>query len=290
MACGVFSTVRRLAALGCLAGTILFWPGAADRTARAADADGLAPRLEALSDEDLDALIDFVDGNVLFTLYHEAGHMLVSELDLPVLGQEEDAVDALATLAMLQSGNTEMDHLLSQAMLGWFLGMSDDAEDLVFHEQHDLDPQRGYSVLCLMVGSDRSAFRDLAVNLDLPKERMETCTEDYEQAVASWDRVTEPYLRVKGELYDPVIAVRHETVSGDLKIFADFLRESEVMELVAEEMDDLYRLPNPVTFQSESCGTANAYWDPQARELTICHELLAAFAQIYLDEVLDDGK
>jgi hypothetical protein len=289
MACGVFSTVRRLAALGCLAAAVLLWSGPADRTARAADTDGLASRLEALSDEELDALIDFVDGNVLFTVYHEAGHMLVSELDLPVLGQEEDAVDALATLAMLQSDNTEMDHLLSQAMLGWFLGMSDDAEDLVFHEQHDLDPQRGYSVLCLMVGSDRSAFRDLAVNLDLPKERMDTCTEDYEQAVASWDRVTEPYVRVKGELYDPVITVRHAAPTDDLKVFAEILRGSEVMELVAEEMDDLYRLLNPVTFQGESCGTANAFWDPQAREMTICYELLEAFAQIYL-EVLDDGK
>lgn len=289
MACGVFSTGRRLAALGCLAAAVLLLPGAADRSARAAETGGLAPRLEALSDEDLDALIDFVDGNVLFTVYHEAGHMLVSELDLPVLGQEEDAVDALATLAMLQSDNAEMDHLLSQAMLGWFLGMGDDAQDLVFHEQHDLDPQRGYAVLCLMVGSDRSAFRDLAANLDLPKERMDTCTEDYDQAVASWDRVTEPYVREKGELYDPVITVRHAAAPDDLTVFAEILRGSEVMELVAEEMDDLYRLPNPVTFKSESCGTANAFWDPQAREVTICYELLEAFAQIYL-EVLDDGK
>ncbi|MBL6430751.1 MAG: hypothetical protein HPM95_04325 [Alphaproteobacteria bacterium] len=85
MACGVISTGRRLAALGCLAAAILLWPGAADRSARAAETGGLAPRLEALSDEDLDALIDFLDGNVLFTVYHEAGHMLVSELDLPVL-------------------------------------------------------------------------------------------------------------------------------------------------------------------------------------------------------------
>ena len=35
---------------------------------------------------------------VAFVLVHEIGHALVDVLDLPVVGQEEDAVDQLATI------------------------------------------------------------------------------------------------------------------------------------------------------------------------------------------------
>jgi hypothetical protein len=40
---------------------------------------------------------EFILGNVVFVLFHEFGHALVSELELPVLGREEDAVDRFAT-------------------------------------------------------------------------------------------------------------------------------------------------------------------------------------------------
>jgi hypothetical protein len=42
----------------------------------------------------------FVEGNLYFLGYHELGHALVSELDLPVVGREEDAVDRLAIWMM----------------------------------------------------------------------------------------------------------------------------------------------------------------------------------------------
>ena len=47
-------------------------------------AGNLDSRLERLQTDDLEDLFGFVAGNVLFALYHEGGHMLVSELDLPV--------------------------------------------------------------------------------------------------------------------------------------------------------------------------------------------------------------
>ena len=152
-------------------------------------------RLAELASEDLEDLLVFVGGNALFAAYHEAGHMLVSELNIPVLGQEEDAVDNLATLSMLAADDDETDLLLINAMIGWFLVASLGSDDLVFYGEHDLDEQRGYRILCLMVGADEDAFLDLARDLDLPEERIETCAFDYEQTAASWEAVTDPYLR-----------------------------------------------------------------------------------------------
>lgn len=248
----------------------------------------LIERLEALSDADYDDLLDFVEGNALFTLYHEAGHMLVSQLDLPVLGQEEDAVDNLATISMLQSGDADMDHLLSQAMLGWFLSASDAYDDLVFHGEHDLDLQRGYRMLCLMVGSDPDAFGELAADLELPGDRVETCPADYDQAVAAWDGVTEAHRKPENGGGLRWIEVRHDPAPEDLAPFAELLKETELMEVVAQEMDDLYRLPAPVLFRSTACQEANAFWDPDAREVILCYELLGAFAELFLEVLAED--
>ena len=44
--------------------------------------------------------MEFVTGNMLFALAHEMGHVFITEMGLPVLGQEEDAADAHAPRAV----------------------------------------------------------------------------------------------------------------------------------------------------------------------------------------------
>ena len=39
---------------------------------------------------------------ILFLLFHEVGHALMDVLDLPILGQEEDAADQLAVLILTE--------------------------------------------------------------------------------------------------------------------------------------------------------------------------------------------
>src|SRR3954469_1446355 len=59
----------------------------------------------ALDPQLRDQLIEFIIGNTLFTLTHELGHAVISEFQLPVIGREEDAADALPTLALLHVGS-----------------------------------------------------------------------------------------------------------------------------------------------------------------------------------------
>jgi hypothetical protein len=247
----------------------------------------LDEQIVALSPEQLEDLFVFVAGNVLFTLYHEGGHMLISELELPVLAQEEDAVDNLATVTMLADDSDDMDLFLTQAMIGWFLIAEENYEDLIFYDEHDLDQQRGYKMLCLMVGADEDVFLELAKDLDLPQERIESCGYDYEQAAASWEMVTDPYLRDSDKPAGRIKVV-HEPAPAGLESMAIFLKESELMEEVAKELDTLYDLPKTITFRAAACGMENAFWDPEAREVILCHELLGGFAQIYLSIPSED--
>ncbi|MFY8102162.1 MAG: DUF4344 domain-containing metallopeptidase, partial [Allorhizobium sp.] len=48
-------------------------------------------KAEELTEEQVQEGQQFVINNAIFILFHEAGHMLVSEFNLPVLGREEDA-------------------------------------------------------------------------------------------------------------------------------------------------------------------------------------------------------
>ena len=49
------------------------------------------PRAKRISPQQLQALVEFVVGNALFVATHEMGHAVISEMDLPVLGRDEDA-------------------------------------------------------------------------------------------------------------------------------------------------------------------------------------------------------
>src|ERR1700720_515192 len=155
-------------------------------------------RMKKMSEQQQQDLVEFVAGNMLFVGFHEMGHALVGQLRLPVLGRGEDAADSFATLAMLQEGTEFSVNVLVQAARGWFL--MDRREQklgntLSFYDEHGLDKQRAYAIVCLMVGSNDKLFKELADWVQMPEERQQTCHNDYDDAKYSWDVVLKPFLR-----------------------------------------------------------------------------------------------
>ncbi|MET1415134.1 DUF4344 domain-containing metallopeptidase [Roseibium sp. HPY-6] len=248
---------------------------------------GLEERLQDLEPDLREELLEFVAGNTLFVIYHEGGHMLVSELELPVLAQEEDAVDNLATISMLAADTDNMDLYLYHAMTGWFLMSEEDYDALVFYDSHDLDQQRGYRMLCMMVGADEEAFLDLAEELALPDDRIETCAIDYEQAADSWEYVTDPFVRDQ-DTPAGKISIEYDDAPAELRTLATSLRENALLEMVADELDTFYDLPENVTFRASECQEDNAFWDPNDREVILCYELLGGFAELYLELLAEE--
>src|SRR5262245_41986830 len=123
------------------------------------------PKMRHLSTQQLRARAEFVFGNMLFVTIHELAHALVSEMDLLVLGREEDAADAYATLGALQCGSDFSRRTLVEAAKGWFMTAQrsrKDGDAPTYYDRHGLDEQRAYQIVCLMVGSDQERFKDLA--------------------------------------------------------------------------------------------------------------------------------
>jgi Putative metallopeptidase len=89
-----------------------------------------APLLKGLTAEERQRRVEFVAANMIFVLTHELGHAVISEMDLPVLGREEDAADDFAILTALNVVANEYSlRVLVNAARGWFLSARRDRKE-----------------------------------------------------------------------------------------------------------------------------------------------------------------
>ncbi|GAA0602954.1 DUF4344 domain-containing metallopeptidase [Caenispirillum bisanense] len=246
---------------------------------------GAAAQARGFSAEERQEIDDFVAGNVLFTLYHEIGHALVSEFELPVLGREEDAVDSLAALMMISDEPDEQADAWIIAAADWFWMAYDqyggELTDDHFAGEHSLDPQRYYALICLIYGSDPEGFAELAETAGLPEDRAANCPYELEQVARSWVKLLEPH---EGKAKAPI-----RVSYGRTREYADaaaVLKESKVLEYIAEEMRQSFAFPNPILISAAECGVENAFWDPQERTVTLCYELVEGARQLIINDIL----
>jgi Putative metallopeptidase len=243
------------------------------------------PRLKRLAQQERENAVEFIVGNMLFVMLHELGHAAIWDFKLPVLGREEDAADEFAILRMLWVGTAFTDRVLAEATKGWFFSARRDridGEPLAFYDEHGLDEQRAYEIVCLMVGHDPNKMVHLANEMKLPSDRRESCKKDFETASSSWASVLKPHQREAGQ---PMVQI--ETIygdgEGDLGSFAQSFRSLRLLEIVAERTADAFAWPAPFTLEMKSCGVINARWTDESCRLTLCYELAVDFAELYRD-------
>jgi Putative metallopeptidase len=261
-------------------------PATADLQARidaAALALGSIPKFKRLSAKDRQQLAEFVSGNVLFVLLHEMAHATTTQFGLPILGKKEDAADSFAVTRLIKLGTGFSDRVLVEAGKGFFLAARRDkktGDPVPYYDEHGLDEQRGYDVVCLMVGSGQDKYQHLADETDLPKSRQKSCSGDFTDASGSWDMVLKPHLRAPDQPRTKIEVVYGEA-KGPLAAGAEALRSIMLLETVAERLADALVWPAPFTIELQSCGFPNAQWSLDTRKLTLCYELAADFADLY---------
>jgi Putative metallopeptidase len=115
------------------------------------------PRFKTLSPKYIQGLAEFVSGNMLFVLLHEMAHVSITQMGLPVLGRMEDAADTYAALRLIRSGSDFSHRVLTDAAEGWFMADRRDqkaGDKVAYYDEHGLNQQRAYQIVCLMVGFD----------------------------------------------------------------------------------------------------------------------------------------
>lgn len=154
---------------------------------------GLAETLEGQFEDD-EATSDALAGAFIAVVLHEAGHALVDVLEIPVTGREEDAVDQLAAWMLIEADDAGS--VLGAAATYY---TDDDVADDDFADEHSLNKQRYFNLVCWAYGSDPENRQDLIETWELPTARAERCEAEYAQLDRSWTRLLADHLREEGD-------------------------------------------------------------------------------------------
>jgi hypothetical protein len=149
---------------------------------------------DAQTDEEQEEAGASIASATMFTFFHEMGHALIAIYDLPVTGREEDAVDQLATMILLQGGEEGENSAIDGA--NSFVGEDEEEmDDLSFWDEHSLDEQRFYNILCWIYGNDPEGYQYLVEDETLPANRAERCPAEYNRMSRSWEALLDPYVK-----------------------------------------------------------------------------------------------
>jgi len=145
--------------------------------------------------------IEFVRDNLRFILLHESGHALIDLLDIPAVGREEDSVDQLASVLLLahvddSENKNDIARVLQLASV-WFKinsQSSGNPDVTAFADEHSLDAQRYFNLLCMVYGLDPQDNGAIVDNGMLPKERADRCPDEAAKINRSWARLLLPHF------------------------------------------------------------------------------------------------
>ena len=230
------------------------------------------------------ARIDFVLGNVEFALLHELAHLVIGEMDLPILGPEEQAADYLATMSLLRpieeppiGRERWLEFALTTAdafVILWQLGELTGAS-FPYWDSHTLSIQRFYTIGCLLYGSSPERFAEIPALIDMPEQRAELCVAEYARAARSIDWLLENFGRTEDEPQTASISVRFEAPHSRVSEYlVGEIQAIGLIDWTLQRLEDLIRLNEDATVIMRSCSIPEAAWVPEDRELVFCYELL----------------
>lgn len=236
--------------------------------ARKALALGLAMlAIPAAADEAEDA---FVEANLLAIFYHELGHALIDVMRLPVFGQEEDAAD-VASIFLIDwiFENEAAIDLAYDASFGLAAeAMMEEGSEIAYWGVHGASAQRFYNTVCLFYGADPDTRDDFAADMDLPKDRAETCPEEFALADESWGPVLDELAEAQGH----ALTLGEGAVPG---LTTDLMTEE--LGYLADEI----ALPEKVTVYVEPCDEPNAFYIPAEKAIVMCTEFAPYLRDLY---------
>lgn len=231
---------------------------------------------EALAGEELE-LTDaewHVRDVMLAIFYHELGHALIDVMQLPVLGLEEDAADVLSVVMIDRIWDAESSEAkVAAAASFWAASAVESAQagyEPAFWGVHSPDERRYFTYLCLYYGGAPDEREALAIDFGLPEDRAATCPDEFDLAAASWGVFLDE-LEAAGP--GESLVWQGEAAPGDF-VSAAILEE-------VDYLNSIWTLPEPVGVQVAACDEANAFYDPEAKMITMCSEMAAYIESTY---------
>jgi hypothetical protein len=146
-----------------------------------------------------------VNGALTFAFIHELGHCLIDVLQLPSTGREEDAVDQLSTFVLVALKGEEGEKMAISGAISWGIqydrlaasGKTAGELNMLWADEHSMDAQRFYNVLCWVFGHNPNKYVKM-INNPLPEQRAVRCPTEYSKLATAWLTLLRPYLKDGG--------------------------------------------------------------------------------------------
>lgn len=217
---------------------------------------------------------------VAFILLHELGHALIHELDLPVVGREEDAADEFATLISLQllgSQGTQM--ALTSAQWFSLMGQSQTVlQEVPFWDEHSLDKQRFFKILCLIYGSNPTANEAIVKPL-VPYTRLRVALERHSKKVERWQRLLGPQARLHRVFPDPTKPRSLNVQKQETLLPQDELMRVAHFTSLAADLNRWFRLPKNLTVVYRATQMDKNFFLPMTGQLLMSREFFQSAQQ-----------
>lgn len=239
-----------------------------------------------------DDRIEFVRGNVIFVLLHEFGHLTITDYEVPILGNSEDAADTLAAVALIRYDRQHLEQkyayirMLLQAAeankLLWQRGVESE-NPVLYLTRHPLSVQRAARIACLVYGSDVDTFEQLPELVGLPGFRADWCEEEYADAERAYLWVRDRFVRETAGLRGAGTVSYGKAGDERQEGIRQNLIERRFLEFFVDYAGSTTLIEESIALRARSCGSPNAYWDPDTRELVLCYELVDVFLELAED-------
>ena len=245
--------------------------------------------------------VSFVLANTVFVLFHELGHALIHEFDLPVLGEEEDAADTIATIILISTDRLDHEGRLSflQVLMSaaegqklvWETGLESQNIDQFYWARHSLSVRRYHRIACLLYGSDPGRFEKIPNIIGMPEHRGDSCENEYDLASRSVNTLG---MQLRGgapigDIRKVEIPLYEDDTDDQLAArLVGIMRERGTLGKVLNITATVADLPAGMDVSLEDCEIPGAYWDPEDDTLIFCYQLMSTFYDLSAGQKLPD--
>ena len=232
-------------------------------------------------------------GSFLSVFFHEMGHAVIHEFALPAVGPEEDNADEYSAYTfaenLLQDPSEDMKILSKAAAYTWYAQANkSNGSTVPWFSKHSPNLSRFYKTLCFLYGASPETFKGAMDQFEISEDRRTSCVYDYPRKKQSWNQLLRPYRRALGDGSPPgdqsrtakggsISVVYGKENKPYSKVMGPVLREMEIFESLAKELNRQYVWTRDMNITVTDCDTINAFYSPAEGKIIMCYELIESF-------------
>ena len=262
-----------------------------------------------LTQNDIDEIYEFATNASMGIIFHEIGHLIVDEFNVPIFNNEEDVADSFMAWSLIQIPDeyasyedyeyyAEEPHKVIKGISDYYYYLTllgKDTSQIYGNESeyaiHSTDNKRFFNIACFMKGSNPEVFDTYITKRGLDYILEDQCDYNYAQmSDAWWDVFKGSALGEEYEFWEVYVENYVQ------KIFLDFQDTNVNIHQYFEEYAKptiLYFLQNVIAqvklqedyiLSFEYCdGDINAYYISSQNKILFCYELVEEFMNVKTD-------